>query len=478
MPSPHDSTPQRRAGPAADPPDSSGPPALHRRPLAPWRHPAPWLWAGLALLLGAGLAAAQTEAPPGPPAEAPAEAPAAGTPPAPAAGDPSPTPQAADAGVAAGYPIGRLIPDNELVYGPAAAGFDTAAFVAEAGGYLARYQELVDGAPRSGAEIVERVAAEYSVSPRLLLALIEARSAWVSDPAPQERDFPAGGPLPGLAVGLAAAADGLNAFFYGHLYDGLRSAPTADGRVVAIPESNAATFALLALLGSDQPAADWAGLEGPSRFYAAWARLFGDPLFNSVAPPPLVPPASAALPFPAGEIWFFTAGPHSPAGAGGPRAALDFAPPPESATGCTPSAAWVTAARSGWVLRSEAWGLAVDTDGDRFEGTGWVDVYRHLAAAERVAAGTRVQAGDRLGHPSCEGGLPGGQTRVAFSRKHDGAWVPADLPAAPLVLGGWAAAPGPEPGQGWLVRDGFPPRVAGPTKAAAVNGVGAPAGAP
>ncbi len=378
-----------------------------------------------------------------------------------------------------GYPIGQILPDGELVYGPTLFQWDTRAFVSAAGGYLARYSETVDGEVLDGAGIVQRVAEDFSVGPRLLLALIEMHGGWVRDPDPAERAFPVGEPLPGLHAGLSAAADAINAHYYAHRFGNKRSAATVDGAVVDMPGTNAASYALLAYLGRDAAAGAWPGLEAPTRFYAAWTTLFGDPLRFAVGGLPLdAPPVvTAELPFAPGEMWYFTAGPYSPWGAGGPRAAVDFAPPPDAATGCTPSTAWVTAAAAGRVVRSRASGVAVNLGGDPYEGRGWVHVYAHLSPVDRAPVGARVAAGDRLGHPSCDGGLPT-QTRVSFARKYHGEWVPADDPRAPMVLGGWAALPGALPGEGSLIRSGAGVRTASPAKSAAVNGIVAGAVAP
>jgi LasA protease len=377
--------------------------------------------------------------------------------------------------------MGVILPDSEFVYGPSLDGFDTDAFVTAEGGYLAAYQESVDGVTLSGAQIVTRVAQDYSVNTRLLLALIQAQSSWVRDPAPVERSFPIGEPLPGLYPGLSAAADALNSFYYGYRFQDQQIAPLAGGGTVEVPSTNAATFALLAYLGRNATALQWAGLEQPSRFQGAWMTLFGDPsnYVGDTAMPAEPPPIELKLPFPAGEIWYFVAGPHSPWGAKGPRAAIDFAPPPATATGCFPSGASVTAAAPGRVTRSSASGLVVSLEGSQFEGTGWAHVYSHLHPADRAAVGARVQAGERLGYPGCEGGLPT-QTRVAFARKYQGEWIPADALTAPLVLDGWTALPGQAPGEGFLIRTGANPRVASPEKSDAGNGVtaGPPAAGP
>ena len=66
----------------------------------------------------------------------------------------------------------KIIPDSELVYSPSNAGFDTAGTIAAFNGYLATYkEEVVPGLTMSGTEIVQRIATEYSVNPRLLLAV-------------------------------------------------------------------------------------------------------------------------------------------------------------------------------------------------------------------------------------------------------------------------------------------------------------------
>jgi LysM repeat protein len=67
-------------------------------------------------------------------------------------------------------PSQRLLPDSEVVYSPAYIGFDLKQFVESKGGYLVGYTEYVDSQTLTGAEIVERVAEQFSVGPRLLLA--------------------------------------------------------------------------------------------------------------------------------------------------------------------------------------------------------------------------------------------------------------------------------------------------------------------
>ena len=48
-----------------------------------------------------------------------------------------------------------------------------------------------------------------------------------------------------------------------------------------------------------------------------------------------------------------------------------------------------------------------------------------------------LQTGDRIGHPSCEGGVSQG-THTHFARKYNGEWIAADGPI-PFVLDGWVS---------------------------------------
>ncbi len=74
----------------------------------------------------------------------------------------------------------------------------------------------------------------------------------------------------------------------------------------------------------------------------------------------------------------------------------------------------------------------------------------HIAQAERISAGTTVQRGDPLGHPSCEGGQATG-THVHIARRYNGEWLPAGG-AVPFVLDGWVADYGAQAYEGTLSR--------------------------
>ncbi len=76
-------------------------------------------------------------------------------------------------------PDTKLLPDSEIVFSPSAIDFEVQAFVEEAGGYLSTYKQYLSNGWHSGAEVVERVAIENSVNPRLLLSILEYQSNWV-----------------------------------------------------------------------------------------------------------------------------------------------------------------------------------------------------------------------------------------------------------------------------------------------------------
>jgi LysM repeat protein len=338
----------------------------------------------------------------------------------------------------------KILPDSELVNGPASVLFDLPGEVARRGGLLSRYTEVVEGEELSGTAIVQLVAQRYSVNPRLLLAVLEHQAGWLTrqEVAPQAWAYPIGyyGPgFEGLFAQLSWAADQLNAGYYRWKAGWAGPYLLADGGVVA-PGSgiNAATASLQALFAQLYPVDSWRQVVDQGGFVQTYQALFGDPFQWAVEP--LVPSDERQpplqLPFEGGKVWSFTGGPHSSWGAGAAWAALDFAPPGD-ALGCVRSDEWVVAAADGLIVRAEEGEVIQDLDGDGFEQTGWVLLYMHVESRDRVASGARLRAGDRIGHPSCEGGVADG-THVHLARKYNGEWIPADGPR-PFDLDGWVS---------------------------------------
>ncbi len=356
-------------------------------------------------------------------------------------------------------PSFKIIPDSELVYSPAAVPFDIFAFVRQQGGYLFTYRERLDDQPYNGAEVVLRVAREYSVNPRLLLAVVEYQSGWISQPQPEgiTLDYPLRFFDPnrrGLYSQLSWAANQLNRGYYLWKVNGISHWQMADGGLTPADATiNAGTAGVQHLMGWLHPRADWEQAVGMNGVYAVFNRLFGYPFDYAIEP--LLPSGLAQpvmqLPFEDGKVWSFTGGPHGGWGDGSAWAALDFAPP-NGGWGCVVSDAWVVSVSDGFVVRSEPGVVVVDMDGDGYEQTGWNLLYLHLATANRAAFGVRVEAGDRIGHPSCEGGHSSG-THVHLARKFNGEWIPADGDI-PFVLDGWISSGDGVEYNGRLIRDG------------------------
>jgi LasA protease len=357
-------------------------------------------------------------------------------------------------------PGAPLLPDSAIVYSPDAADFDVWAYIQQAGGFLDAYQEEVDGETLSGAAIIQQVANELSVNPRLLLAFLEYRSGWVfGQPRnPGDLSQPIGFNIPdrkGLYQEIMIVATQANVAYYGWRQGTYTTLTYMDSSKARInPVLNPGSVAAQHLLAMFNRPGTWsAALTGEQGFLALYNRLFGDPWSRAtepLLPANLVQPA-LALPFTAEYRWALTAGPHNSWNAGTPRGALDFSP----VTGqpkCQVSAAWVTAAAPGLVVRSADNAVVIDLEGDGYEHVGWALLYYHIADQERVAAPVWVSLDDRLGHPSCEGGRATG-THVHLARKYNGEWLAADGPA-PFVLDGWRAVAGALNYQGSLVRNG------------------------
>jgi LasA protease len=356
-------------------------------------------------------------------------------------------------------PADKLLPDSELVYGPTSTSLDIAAFIHGKGGYLASYTQDVNGKTLDAAQVVQLIAQDYSVSPRLLLALLEYRSGWLTNPSPDPSlgDTPFGfndGWYIGLYRQLAWASVQLNSGFYRWRVDSVTDWVLGDGSVVPIdPTINAGTAGVENFFAHLDDYSTWRKDVSPEGFIKSYNQLFGYPFDTAIEP--LVPANLAQpillLPFGAGEIWAFTGGPHLAWDAGSPFGALDFAPPGE-AMGCVESENWVTAVADGLVTRTGDGVVILDLDGDGNEGTGWIILYMHIESRDRVQPGTFLHAGDPIGHPSCEGGISSG-THVHMARKFNGVWMPADGPV-PFDLGGWIASGTGEEYVGSLTRNG------------------------
>jgi len=359
-------------------------------------------------------------------------------------------------------PMDQVLPDSEVIFSVSAANFNIEAYLEEAEGYLHSHRQyLMLNGWNTGADIVRMVAIENSINPRLLLALLEYQCECVlGNPGTLEEIEPFMGATStqylrkDLYGQLDWTAHQLSNGYYGWRSGTLTEAQLKDGKIIRLaPSLNAGTAALqyfFALLYDEK---GWRkALEPENGFSTVYKHMFGDPWSKEViliqentAQPPLL------LPFEPGSTWSFTGGPHPAFEGNGPLASLDFAPA-SAEEGCVPTEAWAVAAADGLVVRSEYGLVVLDLDGDGLEQTGWNIMYLHIGSQNRVKVGDYLEAGDPIGHPSCEGGVASG-THIHIARKLNGEWIPADS-NLPFNLSGWVAHNGEKPYLGILTRDG------------------------
>lgn len=348
------------------------------------------------------------------------------------------------------YPI---IPDAAFVNGPAQIGFNTADFINAHEGWLKDYTESLTAGRQTAAQIIDLVAKNFSVSPRMLIALIEYQSQGLSNPKNPSAKYPLGYEsrnYQGLYLQLVWTANTLNNGYYAWRRGSLTSFDLADGKLVRPdPWQNAASVSLQLFFALIHDPDQYNVSVGAIGFAQTYRDLFGDPFTGdlTILPGSLTQP-TLTLPFAVGESWNFTGGPHTGWGKGEPFAAIDFAP--SGVSECNATNQFVIAIADGVIARSDPGELILDLDRDGDERTGWVIYYLHLAASYMPETGSIIRAGDRLGHPSCEGGEATG-THVHIARKYNGEWILADGTLA-FNLDGWIARDGERAYAGTLTR--------------------------
>ena len=353
-------------------------------------------------------------------------------------------------------PSYQIIPDAAFVYGPDLLDFDLRVFLDSTTGWFKYYGALIQEKYRNSAGVIRYYAENYSLNPKLLLALVEYQTGALSNPkrdrAKEESFLGFENYHRGVELQISYAADLLNDGFYRYFNGELTSLAHEDGTIENIdPWQNSATVALQYYFSQVYEGEAYKKAIGPDGFAKTFRDLFGDPWQRdlTVLPGSLTQP-QYILPFQKGTTWSYTGGPHTGWGTRKPWAAIDFAPPLQT-QGCVETEQYALAIADGVVARVDVGTVMLDLDGDGDERTGWVILYLHVAEEGRVKVGDRLKQGDRVGRPSCEGGKATG-THVHLARKYNGQWIPAAWSVLPFNLGGWVPVQGAEAYQGELVR--------------------------
>ncbi len=366
----------------------------------------------------------------------------------------------------------HLLPDSEFVYSRAITDSDfpedVVQFVQAAGGYLSEEREYEHSNLTSGGEIVRNIAQNNSINPYLLLAMLEYQSNWVFG-QPQnlaQLKYPMGYVNyddDGLVRQLRWAVNQLSIGYYGWREGRLtevifKNAQSPNRNVSARiePSLNAGTVALQYFYSQIYDSDEWIqAMDDDTGFIIIYEEMFGSPDDRTQYEPlfshNLVQP-DLELPFVPGVVWNYTGGPHGAWEREGSWSAVDFAPSGFRGE-CSNSYAYVTASAPGLVVRAEDGVVIINLDYNDNEHSGWVLLYLHIATDGRVVnAGDEVNTGDRLGHPSCEGGISTG-THVHMARKYNGEWMTADGPT-PFLLSGWTVHNGSAIYKGTLTKPG------------------------
>ncbi len=347
-----------------------------------------------------------------------------------------------------------IIADADFVYGPKLKDFDAETFVNETPGWLKVYVDNSSGNAVGGKRILQLTAENYSISPKVLLALVEYHLHGLSDPH-IPTSFSLGNTETNrktIGKQLSWAANALNNGYYGWREGLLTEFVDATGGFVRPhPTSNAGSVAFQYYFSRFLSGSKLEHALGTEGFLATYERLFGPVDFSMSSDSILIPEnldqPALLMPLQHNVKWSFSGGPHSGWGTGYPYAAIDFAPPAEKA-GCDASPYNAIAAADGVISRVDDGILSIDLDGDGSARTGWNILYIHLTLDKQLHIGDSIKEGQLLGHPSCLAGSSSGRN-VHIARLYNGEWIPAGG-VIPFVMDGWTASYGEKEYKGYL----------------------------
>ncbi len=353
----------------------------------------------------------------------------------------------------------RILADAQFVNGPAQKGFTARSYTDRQPGWFKYFNTWSDNRNLRGGELIDSIANNYSISPRLFLAILEYLTHALTDPT-YRNDFNSSNVLgfggeryKALSSQFNQLAEFLNDHYYSYKSGTFTEYELRDGSLIRIdPWQNACSAALQAYFAQVLSAEQYYTAIGPKGFVKTYKEMFGD--FPSVEEYPAHLPGSLEqielrLPFKDGEAWTYTGGPHTAWGSTHPYCAVDFAPPAKE-HGCFVSYAEVIAPHSGTIVRKGTGMAMFDMDDDGDEHTGWVLLFLHLKTESIPPLGTHLEMGDMIGHPSCDGGTSSG-THVHIARKYNGEWIEAGG-IIPLNLDNWITENGDEKYEGKMRR--------------------------
>jgi hypothetical protein len=329
------------------------------------------------------------------------------------------TPPLTDNGVDNG-----LISDSLFLYASSVLSFDPQAFLDSQPGPLATYAETIDGRSWTAADSIQYNAMFYGLNPQLILILLEAQRQILTNPnavVPSAVSTLSGSPsATSFHAYVKQLAEETSRAYDAHRYGAATTRLSfASNESLSLPDTpNAGTYAVQAILARSMSRLQWQSwVQGPRPlFVQRFSQWFGDSLLepDQVLPAATAAPTGYMLPFPIGETWYYTGGPHyygggTPGCVSGPYcprpwSSLDIAQPELIACpGANyPAQRWIVAAKSGQIIQSSQALIVID------HGDGWRTYYSHVATADKRGTGP-VERGDMLGHPSCEV-EPGGFT--------------------------------------------------------------------
>ena len=349
----------------------------------------------------------------------------------------------------------KILADAQYVNGPSLKGFSARSYTDRQPGWFKYFNTWANNQNQRGGELIDYIGEYYSISPRLLLAILQYLTGALTE-SQFRSDFNTSSVLgfPGekyksLSGQLNQLAEFLNDTYYSYKAGKFTEYELRDGSLIRVdPWLNACSAALQAYFAKVLSPAEYYIAIGPKGFVKTYKEMFGD--FPAVEEYPAHLPGSLEqielrLPFKDGEAWTYTGGPHTAWGSMHPYAAVDFAPPANE-HGCFISYAEVIAPHSGTIVRTGTGMAMLDMDDDGDDRTGWVMLFLHLKTESIPPVGTHVETGDVMGHPSCDGGTSSG-THVHIARKYNGEWIEAGG-VIPMNLDDWIAEDGPEKYEG------------------------------